>query len=232
MLLNVATNATPTQPRPSVVALTLPPRPSDCFNPKGKKEEKKNHRYLVVFTQPIVTLIRNHHAGLLGVNGRVRKVRRVAERALCDCLEERRLSHVGESDLYTVAAASLVSASSSRNQKKFPPPPALRRCPISPPWSSKKTAIGQGRTVQWMGQGAQEGTHNSALQVVAGPSQRDLLLLDGLLGRHSAGLLVLADVGADENEGDRRRLWQRRGKDGAREVVGDGRTEEGGRQGA
>ena len=55
--------------------------------------------YVVVVAEPVVTVIGDDDAGLLGLDGGVREVGGVAERALGDGLEQRRLSDVGKSDL-------------------------------------------------------------------------------------------------------------------------------------
>jgi len=43
-----------------------------------------------------------------------------------------------------------------------------------------------------------EATHNAALQVVAGATQKDLLLDDGLLGRHLSAFAVVTSGEVDE----------------------------------
>lgn len=54
---------------------------------------------LVVLAQPVEALVGNDDAGLLRINGGIREVRRVAQRALCDGLEESRLSNVCQTNL-------------------------------------------------------------------------------------------------------------------------------------
>lgn len=54
---------------------------------------------LVVFAQPIVSVIRNDNARLFGVDGGIGEVGRVTQRRLCDGLEQCRFTDVGQTNL-------------------------------------------------------------------------------------------------------------------------------------
>lgn len=59
--------------------------------------------WVVVLDEPVVSVVRHDHSCLFGVDGRVGKVGGVTQRALGECLEERRLADIGETDLYLVS---------------------------------------------------------------------------------------------------------------------------------
>jgi hypothetical protein len=56
-------------------------------------------KYLVEVAQPVISLVGNDDAGLLGVDGGVGEVGRVSQLASGDGLEEGRFTNVGETDL-------------------------------------------------------------------------------------------------------------------------------------
>lgn len=53
-------------------------------------------------------------------------------------------------------------------------------------------------------------THNAALEVVSGTAQEDLLLDDGLLGRHGSSLAVMTSGNVYERAVKQRLLGKRR----------------------
>ena len=52
-----------------------------------------------MLAQPVVSFVGDYDAGLLGVDGGVREVGGITQRASCDGLEKRRLTNVRETNL-------------------------------------------------------------------------------------------------------------------------------------
>lgn len=69
--------------------------------------------YLVVLTQPVVSLIGNDDTGLLGIDSGVREVGGVSESASSDGLEKRRFANVRETNLSSCMSKSTTEEDSS-----------------------------------------------------------------------------------------------------------------------